>query len=114
MPISSNMSSLFVVSETCKQSSREDRWCQCEATFPGCFLFPKSVNKAAGRTGCACVKQVVLVVCCFRKHVNKAAERTGCAYVKQVVLFVCCFRKHVNKAAGRTGGASVKQLVLIV
>ena len=51
MPMSSNLSWLFLVFETCKQSLREDRWCLCQATCPRCFLFLKHVNKAAGRTG---------------------------------------------------------------
>ena len=50
------------------------------------FLHPKHVNKAAGRTGGARVKQFVLVFL-FPKHVNKAAGRTGCAYATQLVPF---------------------------
>ena len=62
------------------------------------LLFPKHVNKASGRTGCAYVKQVVLVA----SYVNQAAKRTGGAYLKQLVLFAFLFSKHAkNQRAGQ-------------
>ena len=108
----SNLSSLVLVSELCKQHSQEDRSRQCQATCPRWFLLLKHVNKTTGRTGCAYVKQLVPFGSCFRtckqhrwedrlclcqatcprwslflQHVKNTARRTGCAYVKQLVLF---------------------------
>ena len=142
VPMSSNLSSLFFVSETCKQHSGEDKLCVRQAIGPCClfvsetrklysredklclrqaicprfFLFLKYVNNnTAGRTGCASVKQPVLLAFVFLKHVNNIAVRTSCAYVKQLILVAFLFPKPLNNnTAGRTGGAYVKQLVFFL
>ena len=66
VPMSSNFTLSVLVSETCKQHSREDRLCPFRATCPDWFLFPTHVDSTAGRTGCAYVQQHVVVGSCFR------------------------------------------------
>ena len=66
VPMPSNMSSLVLALETCKQHGWEDRLCSCQATCPRSVLFPNYVNNTAGRTGRAYAKQLVLVGPCFR------------------------------------------------
>ena len=138
MPMSSNLSSLLLVSEACKQHSRKGMSRLCQATCSRWFLLPKHVNKTAGRTGCAYVKQLVLLGPCFRtmhtaqpggqvvpmpsnlsywslfpNYVNNTAGRTGRAHFKQTCRR-SLFPNHVLKIAGRTGCAYVKQHVLVV
>ena len=97
-----------------KRSSREDGWCICQATCPGCFSYPKHENKAAGRTGGTCVKQLVLVVCFFRDTYKQSSREDRWCLCQATCPRCLIFPQHVNKAVGRTGGADVKQIVLIV
>ena len=97
VPMSNNLFMLFFVWETCKQSSREDRWCLCQAACPRCFLFPKHINKAAGLTGGAHVKQLVLVVSCLRNMLRRGQV---VPMSSKVVLVVSCFRNMETKQPG--------------
>ena len=108
VPMSGNLSLLFVVSETCKQSSLEDRWCQAI-----CFCFPKRVNnQLVGQVVLMSSNLPLLFLVSERQKHSSWQDRWCLCQAARPHCFL--FPKNVNEAAGRTGGAYVKQLVLVV